>query len=150
MRVNYLETTVGLVTVLFSIAFVLFSIGATNRKLGQKFYRLYAEFANVSGIYPGTKVRIGGVDIGSVFDVTLEKNHSVLVSIGVKMGTIIPVDSCIKVSTSGLIGSKYLRIEVGGNDEILKDGDRFDFTESAMDLEDVITHFLLNRASDAK
>jgi phospholipid/cholesterol/gamma-HCH transport system substrate-binding protein len=148
MRKNYFETMVGVMTIIVGVAFILFSMKITNRKVGQKFYRVYARFGNINGITPGTKVKIGGVDVGNVQDVLLENDYAVLVSLDLKVGTKIPIDSCIKVSTSGLIGKKYLKIDVGGEDDILKDGGMFDFTESSMDLEDMIARFLLGKVSN--
>ncbi|MDR1425962.1 MAG: MlaD family protein [Rickettsiales bacterium] len=122
----------------------------TDKRPSQKLYRVYAKFANINGITLGTKVKIGGVDVGNVHSISLEEDHTVLVSLNIKFGIKIPVDSCLKVSTIGLIGGRYLRIDAGGEEEILHSGDRFDFTESAVDLEDMISRFLLERAPNAE
>jgi phospholipid/cholesterol/gamma-HCH transport system substrate-binding protein len=43
-----------------------------------------------------------------------------------------------------LIGSKFVNIKIGADDEYFRSGDMIDFTESTMDLEDLIGRFLFN------
>ncbi|MDR3079105.1 MAG: MlaD family protein [Rickettsiales bacterium] len=150
MRTNYFEMAVGAVTIVFSLAFVLFSMRLTDRRIGQRSYRLYARFSSANGIGPGARVKIGGVDVGHVRSLLLEDDYTVLVSLDMRSETRIPVDSCLRISTNGLLGGKYLKIDVGGEDDIIQPEGTFDFTESSMDLEDMITRFLLGGVSSGK
>lgn len=106
-----------------------------------------AIFNNIEGINVGTKVKIGGIEVGEVNKLIIDKNYKVVINMKIRNNIKIPVDSNIKVATSGLIGGKYLRIEVGGEEEYMANNDIFEFTESTMDLEDMITRFMLNGAS---
>ena len=56
----------------------------------------------------------------------------------------IPLDSIFKISTSGLIGSKFINVKIGAEGDYFKNGDKADFTESSMDLEDLISRFIFN------
>jgi phospholipid/cholesterol/gamma-HCH transport system substrate-binding protein len=49
--------------------------------------------------------------------------------------------------TSGLLGEKYVAINVGGDDAVLADGDEIMDTQSALVLEDLIGRFLYNKAT---
>jgi phospholipid/cholesterol/gamma-HCH transport system substrate-binding protein len=56
----------------------------------------------------------------------------------------LPLDSTASILTAGLLGEKYIGISVGGDDELLKDGDTIQDTQSSLVLEDLIGKFLLN------
>ena len=55
----------------------------------------------------------------------------------------IPIDSTASIVTAGLLGEKYISISIGGEVDYLKNGDRFEDTQSAVILEDLIGKFLL-------
>ncbi|GHU26789.1 hypothetical protein FACS1894152_2140 [Bacilli bacterium] len=150
LKRNYLETIIGLLTIASSIFFVMSAMKITDKRVGQKHYRTFANFSNIEGIGLGTKIKIGGIDVGSVFDMTLNDDYSVLVTMDIKMGVNIPTDSILKISTSGIIGGKYLRVDVGGDGNFLGNGDKFEFTESAMDLEDMVIRFMLNKVPNER
>jgi phospholipid/cholesterol/gamma-HCH transport system substrate-binding protein len=56
----------------------------------------------------------------------------------------LPDDSTASILTAGLLGEKYIGISVGGDEELLKEGDTIKDTQSALVLEDLIGKFLLN------
>ncbi|MDR2777886.1 MAG: outer membrane lipid asymmetry maintenance protein MlaD [Rickettsiales bacterium] len=150
MKKNYFDLTIGVITVAFSIFFVLFSMKITDRRLGQKFYTLNASFSNIEGVGLGTKVKICGVEVGKVSDVTLNDRYDATLTMDIKKDVNIPADSILKISTSGIIGGRYLKIELGGETKNLSDGEEFEFTEPSMDLEDMIVRFMLNRTPSGK
>ena len=147
MKKNTVEIVVGVLVIIFSILFVLFTMKITNKKLNEEFYRLYAVFDNIEGVNIGTKVKIGGIEIGEVEKLNIDTDYRVKLVLKIKKDMLLPVDSNIKIATSGLIGGKYLRVDVGGDEEYLKNNDHFEYTESTMDLEDMITRFMLNKVS---
>jgi phospholipid/cholesterol/gamma-HCH transport system substrate-binding protein len=59
-----------------------------------------------------------------------------------------PKDSSLKILTSGLLGEQYIGIEAGADADNLADGDRIQTTQSAVVLENLISKFLYNKASD--
>ena len=147
MRKDYIEITIGVAIIVFSVLFVLFAMKITNKRINQDYYHLSAIFNNIEGINVGTKVKIGGIEVGEVNHLIIDDNYKIIIKMKIRKNIKIPTDSNIKVATSGLIGGKYLRIEAGGEEEYLKNNDSFEFTESTMDLEDMITRFMLNSAS---
>lgn len=147
MKKNTVEIVVGVLVIIFSIVFVMFTMKITNKKLNEEFYRLYAVFDNIEGVNIGTKVKIGGIEIGEVEKLNIDANYRVKLVLKIKKDMLLPVDSNIKIATSGLIGGKYLRVDVGGDEEYLQSNEYFGYTESTMDLEDMITRFMLNKVS---
>ncbi len=150
MKKNYFELATGITVILLSFIFITFVIKTTNKRVSQKTYILNAIFENIEGINVGTKIKIGGTEIGKVSNIELEKDYSINVKLAINNGIKIPLDSSIKISTSGIMGGKYLKVIIGGDDTYLKKGDYFEFTESTLDLEDMITRFMLNKVSDEK
>ena len=57
----------------------------------------------------------------------------------------IPADSAAVIRTSGLLGDQYIDISVGGDLESLSPGDTFYSTQSAMNLERLISNFASGR-----
>ena len=60
-----------------------------------------------------------------------------------------PKDSSLKILTSGLLGEQYIGIEAGADMANLAQGDKVQSTQSAVVLENLISRFLYNKASDA-
>ncbi len=111
----------------------------------QPTWRLYATFNNVGGLKPGSPVKIGGVVIGRVADISLdEKSYSPQVALDIQQRyNRIPDTSSLAIRTSGLLGEQYLSLNIGFEDpamdtHLLKEGDRLQDTKSALVLEDLI------------
>jgi phospholipid/cholesterol/gamma-HCH transport system substrate-binding protein len=148
MKQNYWEMSVGLITVIVSISFVIFVANTLDsRRFREDNYKLVAMFDNVEGVVKGTKVKIAGVEIGHVEQIALTQNGRARVDISLASSIKVPRDSNLKISTSGLIGGKYLRLDIGGEENMLTAGETFNFTESALDLEDLLMRFILQKSS---
>lgn len=151
MRTRSLELTVGLFILAGVLALVVLALrvsGLTSVTSGDT-YKVYAHFDNVSGLTPRAKVTMAGVTIGQVTDITFDKNRYtglVEMAIDAKVDTL-PADSAASIVTAGLLGEKYVGISVGGEDELLADGDEILDTQSALVLEELIGRFLLNTVS---
>lgn len=82
-------------------------------------------FDDVAGLNKGSFVRINGLRIGRVDNLTLDtKANKVLVEARIQVPSInIPRDSMIYIRTSGYVGDKYLDIALGMSNEFISDGD---------------------------
>ena len=100
---------------------------------------LYAKFNNIEGIKVGTEVKIAGVRVGQVVNTQLDTNtFQVKVKLNVVDNLNIPDDSTLAVTSSGLLGGKFLNIKPGVSDISLTNGASFSNTQSALNLEDLI------------
>jgi phospholipid/cholesterol/gamma-HCH transport system substrate-binding protein len=114
--------------------------------LGGDYYKLTARFASVAGLKPGSAVEMAGVQIGQVDRITIDKQLQVaVVEMKIRKDITITDDAIASVKTSGLIGDKYIKITSGGSDKILKSGDRIMETESAIDLEELISKYIFGK-----
>jgi phospholipid/cholesterol/gamma-HCH transport system substrate-binding protein len=50
--------------------------------------------------------------------------------------------------TSGLLGEQYIGLEAGGDEAMIVGGSKLSQTQSAIVLENLISQFLYNKASD--
>ena len=50
-------------------------------------------------------------------------------------------DVIASVKTSGLIGDKYIKLSPGGSDDVLEEGDLITETESALDIEELVSKY---------
>ena len=148
MKNNTFETLIGVIVIVVAILFTLTMYKFSNNK--QKMsngYILEGNFDNIEGINVGSDVKISGVKVGSVVDIKLDQNFQANVKIKLPNDLKIPVDSIFKISTSGLIGAKFINIKIGAEEEYFSNGNTVDFTESVMDLEDLISRFIFNSES---
>ncbi|CAN2039857.1 phospholipid/cholesterol/gamma-HCH transport system substrate-binding protein [Candidatus Magnetomoraceae bacterium gMMP-15] len=110
---------------------------------GSDTYKLVARFESVSGLKSGAFVEMAGVQIGEVGSISLDQEeYTAIVEIVIKKEITLSDDVIASVKTSGLIGDKYLKLSSGGSDSILKDGEIITETESAVDIEDLISKYV--------
>ena len=148
-RVN-LELMVGLFIVLGFAAFVFSALQAANLgnlNVNAHTYTVTARFDNIGGLKPRASVKSAGVVVGRVKSVTFDQEtFQAKVEISVDSRYLFPVDSSLKVLTSGLLGEQYIGISAGGEDENWKDGSVAERTQSAVVLENLIGQFLYQSA----
>jgi len=120
-----------------AIAYLSMSIG------GFRFTReggmtLYAAFDQIGGLKPRAPVVISGVKVGQVESIVLDENARARVELDVDDTLELPADSSASIVTAGLLGDRYISIQLGGEDRLLKSGDEITITESAVILERLI------------
>jgi phospholipid/cholesterol/gamma-HCH transport system substrate-binding protein len=100
--------------VLFGLG--LFLIG-DRRMLFSKSAAYYTEFAQVSALQPGAKVRVGGMDAGEIVEIRVPhgpgSKFRVKFRIVEKLFPVIRADSVASIATDGLLGNKFLLIDIG-------------------------------------
>lgn len=146
--------TVELVVGLFMLAgmvallFLALQVSGLSLDSQKNSYRVYALFDDLGGLAVRGKVSMAGVTIGRVSEVTLDKeSYSALVEMEIYAEVDnLTLDSVASIQTSGLLGDKYVAISVGGDEEVLKDGDTIFDTQSALNLEKLIGAFASGQA----
>ncbi len=111
---------------------------------GKHGYRLTAEFDDAGGVRPGADVMMAGVVIGRVEDVRLKDSEKALVVMRIDDGVKIASDAFASIRTKGIIGDRYVRITQGMEEEYLADGDEIEETESALNLEDLVSKYIFS------
>jgi phospholipid/cholesterol/gamma-HCH transport system substrate-binding protein len=150
MRNNLVETLIGAVVLAVAAVFLVFAYGKSG--VGHVAgYELTAKFGRVDGIAVGTAVRIAGIKVGSVTEQRLDpKDYRAIVRISVDRSVQLPEDSAIKVASDGLLGAKYLSLEAGGAEQMLKPGEEIKFTQSSVDLMDLVGKYIFSASEGDK
>jgi len=139
------DLVVGLFMVagLAALLFLALQVSGLAPRSSEASYTLYANFNDAGGLAPRARVSMAGVTIGSIRDITLDRETfqaRVAVDIDVSVDNI-PADSAAVIRTSGLLGEQYIDVSVGGDMESLSEGDTFYSTQSAMNIERMISNF---------
>jgi phospholipid/cholesterol/gamma-HCH transport system substrate-binding protein len=120
----------------------------TSNKLGDT-YSVSAAFENIGGLKPNAPVKSAGVVVGRVTDIKFDsKAFEAVVTIKIDKRFEFPKDTFANIYTAGLLGEQYLGLEAGGEDDVLKNGDKITQTQDAVVLEKMISQFLYNKASE--
>ncbi len=120
----------------------------TSNKLGDT-YSVSAAFENIGGLKPNAPVKSAGVVVGRVTDIKFDsKAFEAVVTIKIDKRYEFPKDTFANIYTAGLLGEQYLGLEAGGEDDVLKNGDKITQTQDAVVLEKMISQFLYNKASE--
>ena len=121
MKINFLDAFLGLLVLLVSGTFIFYIYVTVDSKLfkNDKF-QLHARFDNVDGIVAGSKVKLSGVNIGSVRSISLDpENFYAFITIDFDKEYSFPDDTEASVQLEGLLGGSYISILPGGSDVIL-------------------------------
>jgi phospholipid/cholesterol/gamma-HCH transport system substrate-binding protein len=103
-----------------------------------------AEFTNVSGLKTGNIVRIGGVEVGKVMDITINRDSTVRVEFSADETVVLTEGTEAAIRYDNLFGDRYLALEEGaGGVKTLTPGQTIPLarTEPALDLDSVIGGF---------
>jgi len=108
------------------------------------YYTVSAGFDSVSGLKPGARVEVAGVEVGKVDRIALDEKSGdrALAFLKIKNGVKITDDVIASVRTSGIIGDKFIKLKPGGSDRMLKNNDVIRETESAIDIEELVSKFI--------
>lgn len=135
------------VAALFALAMKVSNIAAFQ---GDNGYEIVARFQNIGGLTERAPVTLGGVQIGRVKSIELDRQTfqaRVVMSINAAYDNL-PEDTSASILTSGLLGEQYVGLEPGGMEATLNDGDEIMLTQSALVLEKIISQFLYRTASE--
>ena len=112
-------------------------------------YRVIAEFDNIGGLKVRAPVKSAGVVVGRVEGISLDtRTFRANVALRIDKNYPFPKDSSASILTAGLLGEQYVGMDGGGDEQVLKDGDRIKITQSAIVLEKVIGQFLYGKAAE--
>ena len=152
-----LDLSVGFFVLLGVLALFFLTLNVSGLKeVGHKEgYNVIAEFNNVGGLKPRAPVSIAGVRVGEVTAIELDPetlNAKVKLRISKHQSKIPAIDTSARILTEGLLGSNYISIvpgfeDEGGDDETpqyLHQGSVIEKTQSAIILENLIGELVFN------
>ena len=149
-----IELMVGLFVALGIAALLMLSLQVANTGIaGGETYILKAKFDNIGGLKVRSPIKVSGVVVGRVSQISLDKEDFtavVTLDIYTQYSSFSEATS-VAILTAGLLGEQYLGLQPGFIDdsfETLMPGDFIEDTKPALVLEELIGQFLFSQGSD--
>jgi len=124
-----------------AIAYLSISIGGFSWH-GPTGLKLSAAFDETGELAVRAPVVIAGVQVGEVSAISLQDDFRADVEMDLDPSLKLPTDTSASIVTAGVLGDRYIELQPGGEEKLLKSGDRVAFTESAIVLERLIGQLL--------
>jgi phospholipid/cholesterol/gamma-HCH transport system substrate-binding protein len=105
---------------------------------------LYASFDQTGGLKPRAPVVIAGVKVGQVMAIDLDRQLRARATLDLDPSLKLPTDTTASIMTAGILGDRYVSLQVGGEEAVLQPGEEIAFTESAVILERMIGRLVHN------
>lgn len=149
MRHNFLETIVGAVVLLVAGIFFAFGYQFSSRTKVATI-NLVAYFDRADGVIVGSEVRMGGVNIGQVSEMNIDKkNFKAYLKLDIDASLKLPADTSAEIASESLMGGKYINICPGSDNENLKSGDKIAFTQSSVSFESLLSKYIFSQNSNS-
>jgi len=146
MKQGVKEFWVGLFVLAGILALVLmsFRVGSLGSQDTSDSYEVTAKFQDVGGLTAKSPVRMAGVTVGRVSKITIDPyDYEAIVTMQI-FGSHknLPLDTSASILTAGLLGSQFIGLEPGGDEDFLEQGSEIEYTQPAMVLEKLIGRFI--------
>ena len=150
MSRNAVETVMGAVVIVAAALFLFFAY-TTSQVHAVSGYEVTARFDRVEGLRDGGDVRISGIRVGTIISQRLDpKTYLAVVKMSIDPSVKLPVDTVATISSSGLLGDKYLSLEPGNEDKNIPPGGTIEHTQPPMSLESLIGQFIFSQGQQQK
>lgn len=155
MKFSKVEFLVGCFMLAGIFAGVMLALKVAGLSFGSQSdtYAVYASFDNIGSLKVRAPVKIGGVVVGRISDITIDvKTFTPKVEMQINSQfNQLSDTSTAAIRTSGLLGEQYIALTPGFSDEemdttMLKNGDAITDTKSALVLEDLIGKFVYGQS----
>ncbi len=143
MAENTTEVLVGAAVLAAAIGFAVYAGQVAGLSRAGDTYTLSASFRSLEGVGVGSDVRLAGVKIGTVEQVTLNpETYRADTRVALDRGIEIPDDSAIVISSEGLLGGNFVEIVPGGSPFSFEPGDEILDTQGAISLVALLLKFV--------
>jgi phospholipid/cholesterol/gamma-HCH transport system substrate-binding protein len=150
MKRNAVETVLGAVVLVVAALFLFFAY-TTSEVRAVSGYELTARFDRIGGLRDGADVRISGIKVGTVTQQVLDpKTFEAVVTLSVQPDIRLPVDSVASITSSGLLGSDFVSLTPGNEDDIIKPGGTIAHTQPPMDLQSLIGQYIFSQGGSGQ
>jgi phospholipid/cholesterol/gamma-HCH transport system substrate-binding protein len=132
------ETVIGAVVLVVAAGFLTYAARTADVDVGGT-YELVANFRKADGVTTGGDVRISGVKVGAIREMSLNpETFQARVVVSIRDGVKVPEDSAATIATDGLLGGAHVAIQPGGSEFMLEPGDEFEFTQGSVNILDLV------------
>jgi phospholipid/cholesterol/gamma-HCH transport system substrate-binding protein len=128
------EIIVGLLAILLFGAVLVWSYGTHGLDAGGSGGQITvsAAFNRVDGLRVGDPAYVSGMPVGRVIAMDLLPDFRANVTLSIRKGVPLSTDTSAAIHTNGLFGGKYVVLDPGGSEELLKQGGEITYTQDAL------------------
>ncbi len=148
MKKTYIETFFGGVVLLVAIGFLAFAYNRGDVATDSG-YSVFASFDRVDGLSQGMEVRMSGIKIGKIKNISLNTDtYQAKLEISVSDDIKLPTDTVAQISTEGLLGGHYLALVPGAEEEYLTPGGSIVYTQPSVNLIQMLSKFMFSSGNN--
>jgi phospholipid/cholesterol/gamma-HCH transport system substrate-binding protein len=145
MNRQIIETIIGGLVLLVAAYFFVTAYSKSGQKSVDGGYVVLADFSDVTGVTIGSDVRVSGVKIGTVQSIKLNnKTYQAEVELMLERELLVPNDSSAAIVGESLLGGKFVALEIGGSDKPLQAGEKIEYTQPSVSLEQLLGKFVFS------
>lgn len=146
MASNAAETLIGAAVLAAAGGFLVYAAQTADiGSVGGDDYRLDAPFRKAEGLTVGADVRVSGVKVGTVTDLTLDaETYRAIAALSIDAAVQLPEDSVATITSEGLLGGSFVALDPGASDFMLGDGDEIEHTQGSVNLFELIGAAIAN------
>ena len=139
------EFIIGLIILIITLlSFFYFSFKIDYFDNSKKI-NLNSNFFDIGDLTVGADVKTKGVKIGEVIEISLDgDSYMAIVKSSLNYDLKIPLDSVFKIANNGFIGSPYIEVTMGINEQYYQNNDLTENNVDAVSLEEIINSFIFN------
>jgi phospholipid/cholesterol/gamma-HCH transport system substrate-binding protein len=147
MKKGSVETAVGIFVLIGFVCVAYLAVKLGDLKwFDDSTYVVEAYFSSASGLKSGAVVEMAGVQVGMVEKIGLDpKTQMAQVQLKINREIQLDDDVIASVKTAGLIGDKFIKLTPGSSGQRLSPGGTIMDTESALDIEELISKFVFGK-----
>lgn len=145
---NLIETIMGGVVLAVAAFFLAFAY--THADLGKvEGYELSAEFTSVGGLEIGADVKINGIKVGTVASQALDpRTFNAVLKLSISPTLQLPADTVAAISSEGLLGGKFVKLEPGKSRQIIAAGGSVSRTKDFRSIEEMVGELIFLATAD--
>jgi len=124
------------------LGFVFFSSDARTDSANG--YELTASYNRVNGVSIGADVLLAGVPVGKVTRLAFDaEEFQAILTFTIRDDIRLPRDTAALIVSDGLLGGKYIKLDVGGAEDMLQPGDGFEYVQDSIIVEALLEKIVL-------
>jgi phospholipid/cholesterol/gamma-HCH transport system substrate-binding protein len=145
---NLIETIMGAVVLAVAGFFLVFAYTHANLKKIEG-YEVVASFSSVGGLDTGADVKINGIKVGTVASQALDpQSFNAVVKLSISESVKLPEDTVASISSEGLLGGKFVKLEPGKSKTMIAAGGSVGRTKDFKSIEEMVGQLIFLATAD--
>jgi len=141
---NLVETLLGAIVLVVAGLFLVFAYSSTNIRAVNG-YDVIAKFERVDGLVTGSDVKLSGIKVGTVLEQKLEpQTYLAVVRISIDGSVKLPTDTVAQVVSEGLLGSNFIALVPGAEEQMIPPGGEIKFTQAPVNIVQLLGKFIFS------